>query len=205
MYPIGLGPLPHQTLAPPDPHDTDALAVHSIYDAERRPDEFTQPRLVELGDHSAACRKLGQLVQASQDLTDQALTDVGRRLRDVPVSNRLKIVDGRLGKKNPNGHSAEPEPASGILHGHFAAFFQIEEAGNELALFLRRLEFGQSLDNGDASTMTRQKDRSTGLARPPNHLAGVHLQVPDRDYILRELDCGPHQDLYSAPVIRCRS
>jgi hypothetical protein len=141
----------HQALAPPHAHDADPLAVQSIDNAERRPYEFTQPGLIELGDDSATLRELRHLIQARKDLMHQTLPNLRRR---------LKVADCRFGERDAADHLAEPERAPGILHGHFTAFFQVEktrkDGPHELALFLRGLELNQSLHDRDAPTTARQ-------------------------------------------------
>jgi len=75
-----------------------------------------------------------------------------------------------------------------------------EDGSHEFPFFLCRLEFGERLHDGNASTSTRQQHRTAGLTRPPNHFAGVDLEVTDGNHVFGELDRRPHPDLLCVPL-----
>lgn len=61
-------------------------------------DQFTQPDLTELGHHAAKIRMNCQRLEPVEFLGHQALADVRNLFLDLPVPNRLEILERGLGE-----------------------------------------------------------------------------------------------------------
>ena len=105
----------HRSLAAPDTDHAKAVDLEAIDDAEERVDQLAEPGLVESRHDPAALRELADLAEAIDDLADQPLPYLRRRLLGVPGPDALEIANGRLRNRDAGGHSAESEPATRVL------------------------------------------------------------------------------------------
>src|SRR5450759_4481888 len=153
-----------------------------------------------LSGHSASCSSRCTISPTSLSPTSgtdcatyQSRSSSRSRTADSAIETRRRpILD-------------EPEPTPGLRQRELAPILEIgqtaEHGAHELALLLRRLELRESLNDGDPAPAAGQENRTTGLVEMPDDLAGVDLQVAERDDVFREPHQAAHQTSIECPVL----